>query len=65
MRFRVDGRFVEERERYCLRSCCEQCVHFDALGERCVHGYPTPEHREAAQGTLEAQVSFCKEFELA
>ncbi len=68
--------FVEEQRRYALRFTCEHCTYFDVTLERCMHGYPNAEHRTSrydagsAQGESEvaespdAQLIFCKEFEL-
>jgi hypothetical protein len=55
--------FAAERERFVLRFTCEHCTYFDIERERCMHGYPNAEHREAAQGESQELV-FCKEFEL-
>jgi hypothetical protein len=43
-----------------LRYTCDDCAHFDPEKSRCAHGYPTEPHRR----TAEAEVVFCKEFEL-
>jgi hypothetical protein len=55
--------FVEERARFGLRFTCEYCTYFHVERERCMHGYPNAEHREAHQGQA-AELVFCKEFEL-
>jgi hypothetical protein len=59
----VDLRLVEEARASALRFCCDDCLHFDAAIEACVHGYPSAPHRP---GTLTPgmEVTFCKEFEL-
>ena len=66
MRSRVDARFVEERGRYRLLHVCEDCVHFDAVRDRCAHGFPTADHRSARAATVApgGEVVFCKEWEI-
>ena len=54
--------FDEESVRFELRFCCEDCGHFDRLTQGCAHGWPSELHRR--QTTDEAQIDFCKEFEL-
>ncbi|MBC7171227.1 MAG: hypothetical protein H5U40_02310 [Polyangiaceae bacterium] len=62
MKFQLDQVLVEERERFQLKLCCEDCVLFDPReGGSCVHGYPTWRHR-AASMVEGAEVYFCKEF---
>jgi hypothetical protein len=39
--------FRAERVRFELRFTCEHCTYFDPERERCTHGYPTAEHRDA------------------
>ena len=63
MRITPDPRFAEEAERFVLRRHCEDCALFDAEKDACAHGFPTAEHRRAADP--EAPVVFCKDFELA
>ena len=64
MRQRALPSFSDERARFALRFTCEHCTYFRLEDERCMHGYPNAEHREAryAEGALE--LVFCKEFEL-
>jgi hypothetical protein len=59
----VDGRLFDEAERFGLRFACEDCAHFDGGKDRCLHEFPTAEHRRALlrPGSV---LSFCKEFEL-
>jgi hypothetical protein len=59
----VDLRLVEEARAVALRFRCDDCAHFDAANEACVHGYPVAPHRP---GPLDAGdfIVFCKEFEL-
>lgn len=64
MRLRVQAPFTEERRTFALRFACEDCAYFDAEGERCSHGYPNAEHREAHVAETGASLVFCKEFEL-
>jgi hypothetical protein len=54
--------FDDERARFALRFCCEDCGHFDASTERCRHDWPTAPHRRSA--VEPAAIDFCKEFEL-
>jgi hypothetical protein len=56
-----DAVFDEERERFALRFCCEDCGNWDQAGERCRHEWPHELHRLTFRGEL---VTFCKEFEL-
>jgi hypothetical protein len=66
VRIPIDPRFIEERARYDLRFCCEDCAHF--VGEpvpRCAHGWPEEEHRLSRySGEGCEEVVYCKEFEL-
>jgi hypothetical protein len=70
MKQRVSLAFVAQRESFVLRFTCEFCTYFDPTRERCTHGYPTTEHRLAryaspdTEPSAEAQLIFCKEFEL-
>jgi hypothetical protein len=57
-------RFAEERERFALTFCCEECGHFDAMEARCRHDWPTELHRRARYEEGADEVVFCKEFEL-
>jgi len=65
MKIPQDERFREERERYRLRFCCEDCGLFSEADRRCVHGFPTVEHRRLRYLDPEAAVVYCKEFDLA
>lgn len=56
--------FQQERMRFALRFNCEQCTYFDVERERCTHGYPNAQHREAHNQAEGAELVFCKEFEL-
>lgn len=62
MRTEADARFRDERERFRLRLHCEDCALFDPERAACAHGFPTDEHRAAADATA---IVFCKDFELA
>jgi hypothetical protein len=62
--------FDDERARFSLRFCCEDCGHFDGAAARCRHDWPTELHR-SDHYRVELQVThgagelvFCKEFEL-
>ena len=63
MRVVQDARFRLETAEARLRWHCESCAMFDG-SERCVHGFPTENHREARYRDPDADVLFCKEFEL-
>jgi len=65
MRIPQDERFREERVKYRLRFCCEHCGLYDEEGNRCIHGFPTVEHRELRYLDPEARLVYCKEFDLA
>jgi hypothetical protein len=56
--------FRDERVRFGLRFTCEHCTYFDVETQRCTHGYPNDEHREARYVEPSASLLFCKEFEL-
>ena len=56
--------FVSERARFALRFTCEHCTYFDVSRERCTHGYPNAEHRDARYEANVRELVFCKEFEL-
>jgi len=56
--------FDQERERFAFAGACEDCAHFDARRERCRHEYPTEPHRERTLARPDADLVFCKEFEL-
>jgi hypothetical protein len=64
MRVPRTERFDDERDRYGLRFCCEDCGHFDAARERCRHDWPTDAHRRARYDEAQPEIVFCKEFEL-
>ncbi len=61
MRTRCDAELRAEAAHFALRFACEDCAHFDAHRGACSHGYP-PGPRKRALG--EAELVFCKEFEL-
>jgi hypothetical protein len=65
MKIAQDELFRTQRERFHLRFTCEHCSLFDEQSEKCAHGYPTAEHREAHYRDPAALVVFCKHFELA
>lgn len=65
MKLPQDARFRLERACFSLRFGCESCAIFEAAEERCAHGYPTTEHREAYYEDPEALLVFCKEWECA
>jgi hypothetical protein len=68
--------FAVERQRFALRFTCEHCTYFHVERERCMHGYPNAEHREARyvsaadpstrvdSADTEQALVFCIEFEL-
>lgn len=64
MKQRASEAFRGERERFGLRFTCEHCTYFDVTRERCMHGYPNQEHREARYREPTETLLFCKEFEL-
>lgn len=59
--------FVHEVARYDLRFTCTDCVYHRPKRDRCAHDWPDAEHRTAPMVPPggRAEVSFCKEFELA
>ncbi len=56
--------FESDRARFRLRFTCEQCAYFHVDSERCTHGYPNAEHRDAYYQAGAGALVFCKEFEL-
>lgn len=64
MKFVHDDQFREERERFGLRFTCEDCVYFQELEARCVHGFDTRQHRSERYAETSPSLLFCKEFEL-
>ncbi|WP_394827037.1 hypothetical protein [Pendulispora albinea] len=71
MKTRVEPRLLEEAQRFAFRFACEDCVHF-LDSHQCAHGYPPAPRRSALTGAgegatpiaPEAEITFCKEFEL-
>lgn len=61
-----DERFREEAARFSLRWNCEDCARFrdDAVNPRCAHGLPVERHRRSRYEDPNADVFFCKEFDL-
>ena len=64
MRQRALPAFRDERTRFGLRFTCEYCSYFHPDQERCTHGYPNAEHRAARYEADQAELLFCKDFEL-
>ncbi|MCB9666998.1 MAG: hypothetical protein H6715_02625 [Myxococcales bacterium] len=56
--------FESQRRQFSLRFTCEECTLFDAVNERCAHGYPVHEHRDAYYAHPEGLIVFCKDFDL-
>lgn len=56
--------FDSERIRYRLRFTCEHCTYFRVSDERCTNGYPNAQHLAAHYAQGEAEIVFCKDFEL-
>lgn len=64
MKIPQDELFREQRSRFRLRFTCEDCTLFDDETEKCAHGYPNTEHRNAHYEDDNAALVFCKHFEL-
>lgn len=66
MRTYVDDRYRDERERFALRCCCDDCQHWDGGRDLCELSFPTePHRRERHQRDVAAgYILFCKHFEL-
>ncbi len=64
MRLVRSPEFDEERERFALRFCCEDCGHFNRTDERCRHDWPNDTHRAAFYERRGDDIDFCKEFDL-
>lgn len=56
--------FDEERQRFALRHCCEDCGLFNVARSACAHEWPTQEHRRSDYEQPTPDILFCKEFEL-
>jgi len=64
MRVLRTAAFDEERDRYALAFCCEDCGHYDPRAARCSHDWPESLHRLERYQSPTEDVVFCKEFEL-
>jgi hypothetical protein len=64
MKVAWSAQFVTERAALRLRHCCEDCAVFVADEQRCAHGWPNATHRRAYYDSGQAEIDFCKEFEL-
>lgn len=70
MKFALTQELIEEAKRFELRMACRDCFYWMPAREECAHGWPDEGQRRwpldvrAADGSLPAEVSFCKEFEL-
>jgi len=64
MKLPQDALFREQAAKFRLRFTCEQCAMFDDATEKCAHGYPNAEHRDAHYADPAALLVFCKHFEL-
>ena len=56
--------FREQRARFALRFTCEHCALWDEQRDLCAHGFPTAEHRDRHYEQPDAEIVFCKDFEL-
>ena len=63
MRFPVTREFVDQAERFGLRSACRDCLH-EAAGGDCTLEWPNDEQRRWPPDPSWTTISFCKEFEL-
>lgn len=64
MKIEQDARFRSERARYVLRFCCETCSGFDPERAGCAYGFPVDEHRAERYRDPEAEIVFCKDYDL-
>jgi hypothetical protein len=64
MRLPFDPRFQDERARFHLVHCCEDCAYFEPATGGCRHFWPNDHHRAAYYEEPVPEVVFCKEFEL-
>ncbi len=63
MKQAIDDELLEQARVFDLKFACQDCAHFDASHDLCVHGYtdrPTQADLRRPGGNL----AFCKEFEL-
>jgi hypothetical protein len=56
--------FIDERRRYALRFTCEHCTYFHVAEQRCTNGYPNAMHLAGHYVSADAEIVFCKDFEL-
>jgi hypothetical protein len=61
VQFPLTPEFLDEAERFALRSSCGDCLH-QAAGGACALEWPNDDQRQWPPAG--ATVSFCKEFEL-
>ena len=65
MKTQVDARLRAEAARFAFRFACEDCVHFEADGERCSLAYPAAPRRAALDADArQSHLELCKSFEL-
>ena len=66
MRTYVDQRYLDERVRFALRCCCDDCQHWDGPRDLCTLGFPTAPHRRERheRDVADGYILFCKHFEL-
>jgi hypothetical protein len=61
----MEPEFRRQWQQLDFRFCCEDCVYLDPEHDRCVHGWPSEEHRlEFYRDPRVEVLVFCKEFEL-
>lgn len=58
------AQFREERLRYALRFCCEDCEHFTPSKQGCSFGFPLERHLSQRYESPDAALLFCKDFAL-
>jgi hypothetical protein len=64
MKIPQDERFRAEAAAYALRFTCESCALWDERRDTCANRFPTSEHRAARYADPQADVVFCKDFDL-
>lgn len=63
MRIPQDARFRDERARFGLLFCCEDCAMFDPVAERCSLEFPVEEHRLVHYEDPTVELVFCKAWQ--
>jgi hypothetical protein len=70
VKFPLTAQLLDEARRFGLRSACRDCLFWRPDRQACAHDWPDEGQRRwpldapEPDGSLPAEVAFCKEFEL-